>query len=78
MVVVAEAGCSRAFEADTEPEILGIYQLPQRSLAMSGNGWKALATEETKVASAWMEWRRFVMLRLERFNSVRMVLRSLV
>lgn len=61
-----------------EAELLGMYQLPQRSLAMSGKGWKALATEATKVASAWMEWRRFVMVRLERFSSVRMVLRSLV
>ncbi|KAI6851707.1 hypothetical protein KC358_g89 [Hortaea werneckii] len=61
-----------------EPGLQGIYQLPQRSLAISGKGWKALATEATKVASAWIECRRFVIRRLERLSSVRTVLRSLV
>ena len=37
-----------------------------------------MVTEETNVASAWMECRRFVMRRLERFSSDRMVLRSFV
>jgi hypothetical protein len=37
----------------------GIYQLPHLSFAISGNPY-ASATDETKVASSEIDWRRFV------------------